>query len=116
MLDGSVRARVDRSLGGLLADADADTLIAAGATVSGAQPLAAHGHYQLSGPARFGCAHVVEGEGMERRARAVLDVPIDPSLPADQVWIRAALTGRRVGKLGSRARAAARRGVTDDAR
>jgi molecular chaperone DnaK len=104
MLDGSVRARVDRSLGVLLAEEEADTLIAAGATVSGAQPLAAHGHYQLTGPARFGCAHVVEGEGMERRTRAVLDVPIDASLPADQVWIRVDLTVRRDGTVTALAR------------
>jgi molecular chaperone DnaK len=103
MLDGSVRARVDRSLGVLLADTEADTLIAAGATVSGSQPLAAHGHYQLTGPARFGCAHVVEGEGQERRTRAVLDVPIDPSLPTDQVWIRVDLTVRRDGTVSAMA-------------
>ena len=67
--------------------------------VSGAQPLTAHGHYQLDGDARFGCAHVVEGEGSERRTRAVLDVPIDPGLPAEQVWIRVDLTVRRDGTV-----------------
>lgn len=104
MLDGSVRARLDRSLGILLADAEADTLVPAGATVSGAQPLAAHSYYQLNNPARFGCAHVVEGEGPERRTRAVLDVPIDPALPPDQVWIRVDLTVRRDGTVTAEAR------------
>jgi molecular chaperone DnaK len=103
MLDGSVRARVNRSLGILLAEEEADLLVATGATVSGAQPLIAHGHYQLHGPARFGCAHVVEGDGSERRTRAVLDVPIDPSLPPDQVWIRIDLTVRRDGTVTARA-------------
>ncbi len=99
MLDGSVRARVDRSLGIMLAGAEVDSLIGAGATVSGAQPLTAHGHYQLDGPARFGCAHIVEGEGPERRTRAMLDVPIDPALPPEQVWIRVDLTVRRDGTV-----------------
>jgi molecular chaperone DnaK len=104
MLDGSVRARIDRSLSVLLSDEEADTLVPAGATVSGAQPIAAHGHYQLSGPARFGCAHVVEGDGPERRTRAVLDVPIDSSLPVDQIWIRVDLTVRRDGTVTALAR------------
>jgi molecular chaperone DnaK len=99
MLDGSVRARVERSLGVLLAGEEVDTLISVGATVSGAQPLTAHGHYQLDSAARFGCAHVVEGEGSERRTRAVLDVPVDPGLPAEQVWIRVDLTVRRDGTV-----------------
>jgi molecular chaperone DnaK len=99
MLDGSVRARLNRSLGVLLAEAEVDTLVHAGATVSGAQPLSAHGHYQIEGAVRFGCAHVVEGDGPERRTRAVLDVPIDPVLPPEQVWIRVDLTVRRDGTV-----------------
>jgi molecular chaperone DnaK (HSP70) len=99
MLDGSVRARVDRSLGVLLAGSEVDTLIEGGALVSGAQPLHAHSHYQLTNGDRFGCAHIVEGEGPERRTRAVLDVPIDASLPPEQVWIRVDLTVRRDGTV-----------------
>ena len=40
----------------------------------------------------------------QRRTRAVLDVPIDPSLPPDQVWIRVDLTVRRDGTVSAVAR------------